>query len=328
MTAHVGLGIFTAQVPPGAGFGMADELNAIIDLACAAEASAFDSVWMSEHHFAHDGYLPSVLPVLAAIASRTERVAVGSAAVLAPFHRPLRLAEDAAVVDNLSRGRLQLGLAAGWRAAEFDGFGIPMPERWARLGECVAVLREAWAPGRARFAGRFFQVDGVDVQPKPAHPIPIWIGGSADAAVLRAARIADGYVASSAPLEAVARRFALAASAVRDRPIELAVMLDVALDDAALPAYRYKQSVYRRWRELGDVSTGWPPSDESPDPLLITGSPAAVAARLAAYAMAAGDHDVTLIVRLHFPGMRLESSLASVRRFASDVLPRLREEVV
>src|ERR1700730_5097325 len=97
-----------------------------------AEDLGFDEVWLSEHHFAEDGTCPALLPVCAAIASRTRRIRVGTKVMLLPFHNPLRLAEDAAVVDVLSGGRLDLGLAAGYRLAEFEGFGISRSERAAR----------------------------------------------------------------------------------------------------------------------------------------------------------------------------------------------------
>ncbi len=327
MTLSVGLGILTAQVPPEATFDTTDELEATIELAVAAEDLGFDSCWVSEHHFAPDGYLPSVLPVLAAIAVRTRRIGLGSAAVLAPFHHPLRLAEDAAVVDQLSHGRLQIGVANGWRAAEFEGFGVRRAERAGRLEECVAILRQAWGPGAIRFDGRYFQIEDVQVYPKPAHRIPVWIGASADAAVVRAGRLADGYIASSAPLSDVARLFSLAVQAAAGRPLKLAVMLDVALDELGERAYRYKQEVYRRWHAGNEAPAPWPPSDNQADELLISGSPFNIVRRLRSYIETVTPGDVTLIVRLHFPGMPAHASLGALNRFAVEVLPRLRHEV-
>jgi hypothetical protein len=111
-----------------------------LELVDAAEALGFDEVWLSEHHFVDDGYCPSLLPVAAAIAARTKRVRIGTKVMLLPFHDPVRLAEDAAVVDVLSNGRLDLGLAAGYRPAEFAGFCIHPSERGKRMDESLQCV--------------------------------------------------------------------------------------------------------------------------------------------------------------------------------------------
>jgi alkanesulfonate monooxygenase SsuD/methylene tetrahydromethanopterin reductase-like flavin-dependent oxidoreductase (luciferase family) len=248
---RVGLGILTGQVPPTAG-SVADEYRGLLHLAEAAEAYGFDSVWVSEHHFSPDAYLPSVLPVLGAVAAATSRIEMGTAALLAPLHHPLRIAEDAAVVDLLSGGRLTLGLANGWRIAEFHGFGVAPAERSGRLDETVEVLRQAWhAPVRHR--GRYFTIDTVDVHPRPSRPIPILLGAFADPAVARAGRIGDGFIASADSVAAVSKRFGLALAAASEAAhpaFRLAVMLDAAFagTPGAVEGYRYKQEVYRRWR--------------------------------------------------------------------------------
>jgi alkanesulfonate monooxygenase SsuD/methylene tetrahydromethanopterin reductase-like flavin-dependent oxidoreductase (luciferase family) len=107
VAVEFGLGILTGQVPPGAAVRVADEYRTTVSLAERAEACGFRSVWLSEHHFAADSYFPSVLPLLATIGGRTADIELGAATILAPFHNPIRLAEDAAVVDLLSGGRIR-----------------------------------------------------------------------------------------------------------------------------------------------------------------------------------------------------------------------------
>jgi alkanesulfonate monooxygenase SsuD/methylene tetrahydromethanopterin reductase-like flavin-dependent oxidoreductase (luciferase family) len=114
-----------------------------VDLAVSAESWGFDSVWFSEHHLVDDGYLPALFPVIAAVGARTRRVRLGTAMLLAPLYHPLRLAEDAAVTDLLTGGRLDLGLAPGYRHEEFANLGVPREQRGARTEETVEVLRRA-----------------------------------------------------------------------------------------------------------------------------------------------------------------------------------------
>lgn len=126
---RVGIGLVTAEVPPGSGRAPADEYSGTLRIAERAEELGFDSLWTSEHHGVSDGYLPSQLVLLSAVAAVTARMRLGTGVLVAPVHEPLRLAEDAAVLDQLSRGRLTLGLGLGWRAEEYRMFGVP-----ARVG--------------------------------------------------------------------------------------------------------------------------------------------------------------------------------------------------
>jgi len=151
-----------------------------LDQVAWADALGFDSVWLSEHHFTDDGYLPALLPMLAALAMRTSRLRLGTAVLLAPLHHPLRLAEDAAVVDVLSGGRLELGLAPGYRATEFALLGVPRAERGRRTDETIEVVQAAWRGRPFSDRGRCFQFDDAVVTPPPLqrpHP-PIWVGGA------------------------------------------------------------------------------------------------------------------------------------------------------
>ena len=186
MAVRVGIGLFTGQIPVGSGRTFAREYRETLDLVRLAESMGFDSAWVSEHHGASDGYLPSLLPMLAAFAASTERMQLGTGVVLAPLHDPLRLAEDAAVVDQLSGGRLILGLGIGWREEEFRMFGVPKSERALRTEETIQILRQAWTGRRFSFDGRAFRYDRVKVTPPSAHgrhpDLSRWIRGRGGAA--------------------------------------------------------------------------------------------------------------------------------------------------
>src|SRR5919204_4280629 len=196
MALHIGIGLFTAQVPPGSGRTLTQEHREITDLVRLAETLGFESAWVSEHHGSGDGYMPSLLPTLAAFAAATERIRLGTGVVLTPFHHPLRLAEDAATVDLISGGRLILGLGLAWREEEFRMFGIPLRQRVPRTVETIEILRRAWTGERFSFDGEAFSFDRVQITPVPAQEggPPIWLGGSAEPAIRRAGRLADGYI--------------------------------------------------------------------------------------------------------------------------------------
>src|SRR5213593_3677377 len=153
MAVRIGIGLFTAQIPLGSRRTFAREYRETLDLVRLAESVGFDSAWVSEHHGSSDGYLPSLLPMLAAFAATTDRIALGTGVMLTPFHDPLRLAEDAAVVDQISGGRLILGLGLGWRDEEFRMFGQPVEERVRRTVDTVEVLRRAWTGERFSYEG-------------------------------------------------------------------------------------------------------------------------------------------------------------------------------
>jgi alkanesulfonate monooxygenase SsuD/methylene tetrahydromethanopterin reductase-like flavin-dependent oxidoreductase (luciferase family) len=184
---------FDLRNPAFADVDLADRYDAVLEMAEWAERHGGLAVSLSEHHGSDDGYLPSPLPMAAAIAARTSTIALAINALIAPFYDPLRLAEDVAVVDRLSHGRLSLTIAGGYAEHEFEMFDIDPSERPARVRETVATLRAAWTGEPFEFRGRT-----VCVQPTPAQPggPSILLGGSSEGAARRAARIADGFVPS------------------------------------------------------------------------------------------------------------------------------------
>ena len=184
---------FDFRNPAFAGTRMADRYAAALDMAEWADRLGCVNIAVSEHHGSPDGYLPSPLPMLAAMAARTTNVRFLVAALIAPFHDPLRLAEDLVVLDNLSRGRVDLIVAGGYVHEEFAMFDVPMRERPARVTEAVTTLKAA-------FTGEPFEYRGRTVQVTPAPFRPggptISLGGSSEPAARRAARIADGFIPS------------------------------------------------------------------------------------------------------------------------------------
>jgi len=184
---------FDFRNPDFADTAMADRYAAALDMAQWADRLSCASITISEHHGSQDGYLPSPIPMLAAMAARTTDVRFMIAALIAPFHDPLHLAEDMIVLDLLSKGRVDLVVAGGYVHEEFAMFGVPMSERGKRVTEIVTVLKAA-------FSGRPFEYRGrtVHVTPAPFRPggPSVSLGGSSKPAAERAARIADGFIPS------------------------------------------------------------------------------------------------------------------------------------
>ena len=153
------------QATPGrsAAAVITDEVEQMV----LSERLGFDSVWLTEHHYADYGISSAPSVLLATVAARTERVKLGTAVYVLPFHHPLRLAEETATLDILSKGRLVVGLGRGNRPQEFLGHGVVQDESRTRLEEGVEVLKKAWTEERVTFHGRHWQLDEIPVYPKP-----------------------------------------------------------------------------------------------------------------------------------------------------------------
>lgn len=162
---------------------------AALDMCAWADELGFDTVGLGEHHGAEDGYLPSPLVFAAAIAARTRRIEIRPSVLLAPFYDPVKLAEDLAVVQILSNGRLVVGIGSGYRPSEFEMFGRRREDRKRDTVDAIEFLRRAWTGDAFEWRGRTLRVTPV---PDPAPPL--LLGGSHPAVARRAARIADGYL--------------------------------------------------------------------------------------------------------------------------------------
>jgi natural product biosynthesis luciferase-like monooxygenase protein len=156
-------------------------LRATADHLIAAEALGFDSIWVNEHHFhRYGGMMPALPTMLAALSQKTSRVRLGTSVVVLPLHNPLQIAEQLAMVDLLSGGRLDFGIGRGFVAHDYEVLGVAYADAQHRLLESLEVVRKAWTEHPFSFRGTYFQFSDVDVWPAPEqrpYP-PIWIACS------------------------------------------------------------------------------------------------------------------------------------------------------
>jgi alkanesulfonate monooxygenase SsuD/methylene tetrahydromethanopterin reductase-like flavin-dependent oxidoreductase (luciferase family) len=276
--------------------------------------------------------------MLGAVAAVTDRLRLGTAVVLAPFQHPLRFAEDCAVVDQLSRGRLIVGLGAGWRKREFASFGIPIGERVGRTTELARICRAAWDQERFSFRGKYFQLDDVSVTPKPFGHLPLLLGGNVPAAAARAGRLADGYVGTASRLDQFRGQVEVFDRAARDAgrdPARLSIgfhmnawiSADGGLPSAVRAAMWHQIGTYATWHAQDDGST----SEEVPllDEAVVRGrtfigTPEAVVAQVRPWIEEFATRDLHVILRLHYPGMTLADAEPAVRLLGKDVIPELK----
>jgi alkanesulfonate monooxygenase SsuD/methylene tetrahydromethanopterin reductase-like flavin-dependent oxidoreductase (luciferase family) len=333
-TRRFGAGLYTGQRPGGATYRDA------VPLAVAAEEAGFDSFWVSEHHGLPDGYLPSPLTLLAALAPATSRITLGTGVLLAPLHHPLRIAEDAAVVDVLSGGRLVLGLGLGYAEHEYAAFGVDPAERGSRLDALVRALRTAWTgePVHCDVLG----LSGARVTPVPGRRIPVWLGGYAVRAVRRAGLLADGHL-TGLGTTAVVRDASAHLAGVLDpaapgftRAVNVACVLDAPGGGAAAAreAFTRQQLVYERMQSGRDVYAGLVADPGGTGRLArggidayvqASGSADEVVVALTGLLDALADWpDVHLVLRLLFSEPDLDVQRRRLAAFGRDVLPRLR----
>jgi len=324
--------------PPGSTMSNPELYARVLAQAELVDRLGYDQIWITEHHFVEDGYVPSFVAVAGAIAARTLRVRISSDILLLPFANPLRLAEDLAVLDNLSGGRMELGVGMGYAPHEFRAFGVARRERVSRTEEGIEVLRRAWSGERFDFHGAHWRFDGALVRPRPVQPggPPLWLAAMSEAGARRAARLGLNLLPQGdrrlvldpwrADLEAAGRR----ADDFRVGIIRpWLVTRDRERDWPAIrAAERYKGRIYADWlRESGDAVTlaaaGASPDARPIPQTWIVGDAEECRAELARFVAEFGVTDV--VTWGVPPGVAPEAMNASLERFASEVMPLLRK---
>jgi len=304
-----------------------------------AEALGYDSVWLGEHH--NNALLfPTPLIGLAAIASRTKRLRLGTGVLLLPLYHPLAVAEEGAMVDLISGGRLILGLGAGYAPEEFAAFGVSIRERGSRLEEGATLLHRLWTEEHVSHEGRHYRITNVTLGPRPVQQPrpPIWFAGWVEPAIRRAARLGDAWLGGpSARLDELVACVHIFQEAWQ-KPVgrtlspDIALMRYVFVADSLEQAYetvgdatlRIFETTYFRWphpvvkRPPGTLTIRRLAEDR-----FILGTPAQCIEQIKRFRQHLGlTH---LICRLSYPGVPREASMASMGQFTQEVMPALRQ---
>jgi alkanesulfonate monooxygenase SsuD/methylene tetrahydromethanopterin reductase-like flavin-dependent oxidoreductase (luciferase family) len=349
---------FFLQAPPGqtGASVLPEEVHQMV----LAEDLGFDSVWLTEHHYADYGLSAAPSVLLATLAARTTRIRLGIAVYVVPFHHPLRLAEETASIDILSGGRLTVGLGRGNRPMEFWGHGVPQQESRARMEEGVDVLLQAWTQDRVNFDGQFWRIHDVPVYPKPVqrpHP-PLAFAVTSPETIAWTAQHGYGMLSSGlgTPLATTLKNRDAYVQGLREAG-NSQTRIDQLLDrwvvtkhvyvaptdaearaDAEGPEMWYRDSFIRSLSADGLVglhesvyqgvastltrlrSQTW---EDLLDSALLIGSPETVAEKVAAL-QGAGVGEV--VCWMNFGGLPTDSVRRSMRLFAERVIPRFRTE--
>lgn len=313
----IGIPIPNVDKPGGAG--------PILAVAKLADASGFDSVWLGDHIVRptkietaywknkparYQGPLFEAMTTAGYVAGVTQNVRIGFGVLVLTYRNPLVIAKSVASLDQLSGGRITLGVGSGYWKEEFGVLGIPFEDRVAKYKESVQLLRDVWASDTPVHDGKYWQVHDIVFRPRPVQdPVPIWIGGVTTAALEYAVAVADGWhparfrVGTLRPL--VDKLHEIAAAAGRD-------LSDFTICNR--PAVRFADKVEE------DDSNTFIPGHPVATPAPFVGPPGYIVEQLARFKTELGISD--LIIDLH-EGDTLENLLAAIELFAAEVLPQL-----
>ncbi len=193
---------FSASLPLLRDLTSSDPYKETFALANVAEEVGFDTLTIGQHHF-RQGDPSDPLTIMGSVATRTNTIRVGTGIFILPMHDPIQVAEQIATIDQLSGGRISLGVGTGWNAFEYEALGVPFKERGGRMEEALKILKLVWTQEKTAFDGRYYKFPELTVFPRPIQkPSPqLWVAGVKKVSVERAARLGDAWLCG--PVEAM-----------------------------------------------------------------------------------------------------------------------------
>jgi probable F420-dependent oxidoreductase len=307
-----------------------------------AEQIGIESAFISEHHFVDTGFFPSPLISLSYLAARTSKIKIGTGVLLLPLYNPVHVAEDCAVLDIISGGRLILGVGQGYRPEEFNAFGVPLGDRPGRLKEGVTLVRRLWTEQSVTFGGKHFETRDLPLNPKPVQKPapPIWVAAKKRRAVELAAEVGDGWFADPiTPVAIIRRNKTYWENAIRaaghdpaDRTFAYYREFLVADDDDTAWRNGHESMIngyrnYLRWGHLvDDEGRPIPPNREDLLEQIVRerftwGSPERCLEDIAK--LREMLHLNHLIMKIRFPGLSHQNAMKSLQLFGQRILPQV-----
>ena len=324
------------------GLTQGEFLRKAVDQFVSAEALGYDSVWVNEHHFhSYGGLLPSLPAALAALSQRTTRVRLGTSVVVLPLHHPLDVAEQMAMVDLLSNGRLELGVGRGFVEHDYQVMGVDYTEAQDRLKEGMEIIRRAWMGETFSHHGRYYNLDNVQVWPRPEQQSPpLWLAVAGNPASLDYAAvegmgvITTGHSRPPEKLAPLAQHYRDAwRDAGRQSPVDLAVHYHCVVAESRVEAFRLAETGLHEHNRQNHATRSLSKATPGPEPAhppveelveqgrILAGTPddcLATLRRLIAETGATEAHCMFQFGKIDF-----EQSQRSLELFAREVMPRL-----
>lgn len=311
----------------------------LLEQAQLLEKTNYSSIWLGEHHSSGDIFFPPLV-TLAGIASNTKKIKIGTNILVLPLHHPIQVAEEMAMLDVMSNGRMIPGVAIGYRVEEFKAFNVPAKNKTSLLEEQVPLLRRLWSEDKVSHFGRYFSFENVAVNPKPAQSgMPIWIGASGaapDSAIDRIAKLGDAWLADqSTPLSIHKKKFEYYRNALRKygkdpSTMEFPLLREMYVADDIETARKDiekemlgKYKLYYKW-ELPILRISFKSEDEITfDSLrkdtIIVGNPDQVISEIEKYQAELGINH--MIFRIQFKGFSHEKTMKAMKLFGDKVIP-------
>lgn len=302
-----------------------------------ADQLGFDAIWFAEHHFELYGRMPAPLLYLSRLSALTQRIRLGTAVVEAPYYHPLRLAEDVALLDVLSQGRVCLGVGSGSakKALEFNRFAVPVAEKSARTLEIIEILQQAFATGLVDFSGTYYQYEQTEINPRPLQSAQqlIWLAASKTTPEIAGKAGYGLLIPRIGPVErhnsliARYRKAQASSGSNAENRGQIAQLRFVYVAETEREAREQTRITFARYAKY-DCGVDWDGRIDSAEYTALSrrlnaviGTPEQVIEQLLAWQQESGFDEI--MCQLYAAGMQHEDSLRSLQLLGREVLPRL-----